>query len=141
MMTYPCHRFCEQVGLAGDLRSTNGILIPLVEMDDANLTMEEYIEFEAETARRRGQIYNDEDYTFIYDKNSFSCKLVPVDLQTDLENDNIKVNVSSGDIFIKQSENGIDANVDTQSYGYDKDFETNHDIHSEPFNRKNYIIM
>ncbi|GJZ26224.1 hypothetical protein Tco_0570477 [Tanacetum coccineum] len=204
-MTYLYHWFSEQVRLAGDLGSTNDVLIPLVEMDDANLTMEEYIELEAETARRRGQMYNwetstygkvryhenfgyfkdfetnfpaiifddalatnhkissqptvsplddneidfrilfdeydDEDYTFIYDKNSFSCKLVPVDLQTDSENDIIKVNVSSGDIFIEQSENSIDANVDTQSYGYDKDFEMNHDIHSEPFNRKNYIIM
>ncbi|GJR30717.1 hypothetical protein Tco_1106949 [Tanacetum coccineum] len=29
-MTYPCHWFSEQVGLAGDLVSTNDILIPLL---------------------------------------------------------------------------------------------------------------
>ncbi|GJU71686.1 hypothetical protein Tco_1263091 [Tanacetum coccineum] len=29
-MTYPCHWFSEQVGLAGDLGSTSDVLIPLV---------------------------------------------------------------------------------------------------------------
>ncbi|GKC91312.1 hypothetical protein Tco_1151961, partial [Tanacetum coccineum] len=175
-------------------------------MEDANLTVEEYIELEAEKARRRGQMFNwktitygkvryheniryfkdfetnfraivfddaletdhkisfeptvspledneidfrisfdesdDEDYTFIYDKNSFSCKLILVDkLKMDSENDNIKVNVSTGDIVIEQSENGIDANADTQSHRFNKDFETNHDIHSETFDKKDYIIM
>ncbi|GJS69441.1 retrovirus-related pol polyprotein from transposon TNT 1-94 [Tanacetum coccineum] len=82
------------------------------------------------------------DYTFMYDKNLYSSKLIPVDnLKTDLENDSIRVNVSSGDIVIEQSKNGIDANVDTQSYVFDKDFEMIHDIHSEPFNMKDYIIM
>ncbi|GKB89225.1 hypothetical protein Tco_0961497, partial [Tanacetum coccineum] len=85
---------------------------------------------------------DDEDYTFMYDKNLYSSKLIPVDnLKTDLENDSIRVNVSSGDIVIEQSKNGIDANVDTQSYVFDKDFEMIHDIHSEPFNMKDYIIM
>ncbi|GJT99530.1 hypothetical protein Tco_1109869 [Tanacetum coccineum] len=81
-------------------------------MDDVNLTMEAYIELEVEKSRRH-----------------------------DLENDSIKVNVSSDDIVIEQSKNGIDANVDTQSDVFDKDFETNRDIHSEPFNMKDYIIM
>nr|GEV96502.1 hypothetical protein [Tanacetum cinerariifolium] len=78
-------------------------------MDYANLTMEEYIEFEAEKARRISfDESDDEDYTFIYDKISFSCKLIPVDnLKTDSENDNLKVNVSSGDIVIEQSGNGM----------------------------------
>ncbi|GKA35023.1 hypothetical protein Tco_0721514 [Tanacetum coccineum] len=110
----------KQVRLAGDLGSTNDALIPLVEMDDANLTMEEYIKLEAEKYLRRGQMFNwetaayekarisfdesdDEDYTFIYDKTSVSCKLIPVNyLKTDSENDNIKVNVSWRDIFIEQ---------------------------------------
>nr|GEV18642.1 hypothetical protein [Tanacetum cinerariifolium] len=36
----------------------------------------------------------DEDYTAIYDKNSFSYKIIYVDdLKTDLENDNDKVNM------------------------------------------------
>ncbi|GJY47395.1 hypothetical protein Tco_0436458 [Tanacetum coccineum] len=39
---------------------------------------------------------NDEDYTVIYDKNSFSYKIIYVDdLKTDSENDNDKVNMSS----------------------------------------------
>ncbi|GJY15832.1 hypothetical protein Tco_0386254 [Tanacetum coccineum] len=39
---------------------------------------------------------DDEDYTVIYDKNSFSYKIISVDnLKTDLENDNDKVNMPS----------------------------------------------
>ncbi|GJR91970.1 hypothetical protein Tco_0215981 [Tanacetum coccineum] len=176
-MTYPCHWFSEQVGLAGDLGSTNDVLIPLVKMGDANLTMEEYIELEAEKACKRDfpAIFfddplatnhkisseptvsplddneidfrisfdesDDEDYTFIYDENSFSCKLIPVDnLKTNSENDNIKVNVSSGDIVIEQSKNGIDTNIDAQSHEFDEDFETNHDIHHKSFNMKDYFM-
>ncbi|GJR54681.1 hypothetical protein Tco_1405202 [Tanacetum coccineum] len=63
-MTYPCHWFNEQVGLAGDLGSTNDILIPLVEMDDSNITMEEYIKLEAKKARRHGQTFNWETVTY-----------------------------------------------------------------------------
>ncbi|GKB85056.1 hypothetical protein Tco_0957328 [Tanacetum coccineum] len=39
---------------------------------------------------------DNEDYTLIYDKNSFSYKIISVDdLKTDLENDNDKVNMTS----------------------------------------------
>ncbi|GKB18275.1 hypothetical protein Tco_0852198 [Tanacetum coccineum] len=39
---------------------------------------------------------DDEDYTVIYDENSFSYKIIFVDnLKTDLENDNDKVNMPS----------------------------------------------
>nr|GFC35380.1 hypothetical protein [Tanacetum cinerariifolium] len=127
-------------------------------MDDPNITMEEYIRFEKEKARRHGKVYkwetamygriwydddvydlrsveiefsatvfngtltsevahscesmesplnnnkiefrisfdesDDEDYTVIYDKNSFSYKIISVDnLKTDSENDNDKVNM------------------------------------------------
>nr|GFC22228.1 hypothetical protein [Tanacetum cinerariifolium] len=44
----------EQVRLAGDPGSTNDVLIPLDKMDKPDLTMEEYVELEAEKARRRG---------------------------------------------------------------------------------------
>ncbi|GJZ56623.1 hypothetical protein Tco_0611816 [Tanacetum coccineum] len=129
-----------------------------VNMDDPNITMEEYIRLEKEKARKRGKVYNwetatygkiwydedvhdlrsvetefpaivfndaftsevmpsydpmvgplndnkfdfrisfdesdDEDYTVIYDKNSFSYKIIYVDdLKTDSENDNNKVNM------------------------------------------------
>ncbi|GJU86503.1 hypothetical protein Tco_1294049 [Tanacetum coccineum] len=40
--------------------------------------------------------FDDEDYTVIYDKNSFSYKIIYVnDLKTDLKNDNDKVNMPS----------------------------------------------
>ncbi|GJS11497.1 hypothetical protein Tco_0368293 [Tanacetum coccineum] len=40
--------------------------------------------------------YDDEDYMVIFDKNSFSYKIIIVnDLKTDLENDNEKVNMPS----------------------------------------------
>ncbi|GJU52889.1 hypothetical protein Tco_1226603 [Tanacetum coccineum] len=93
-------------------------------MDDPNMTMEEYIKFEEEKARRRAIVIDDtfaaqdtlmcksqvstlvkdkidfrisfnesddEDYTIICDKNSFSYKMISVnDLKTDSENNNEK---------------------------------------------------
>ncbi|GKB15237.1 hypothetical protein Tco_0849160, partial [Tanacetum coccineum] len=82
-----------------------------VTMDDPNITMEEYIRLEEEKARKRRKMFNwetatyvnfrisfdesnDEDYTVIYDKNSFSYKIIYVnDLKTDSENDNDKVSM------------------------------------------------
>nr|GEX33153.1 putative reverse transcriptase domain-containing protein [Tanacetum cinerariifolium] len=92
-------------------------------MDDPNITMEEYIMLEGEKAYRSGKLYNwetatygkicplnnneidfrisfdksdDEDYTVIFDQNSFSYKIISVtDLKTDSENDNEKVNMPS----------------------------------------------
>ncbi|GJT72832.1 hypothetical protein Tco_1032118 [Tanacetum coccineum] len=92
-----------------------------VKMDDPNINMEEYIRLEEEKARRRGKVYNlktptyvsplndnqidfrissgesdDEDYTIIYDKNSFSYKIIYVNnLKTDSKDDNDKVNMPS----------------------------------------------
>ncbi|GKB79119.1 hypothetical protein Tco_0946014, partial [Tanacetum coccineum] len=79
-----------------------------VKIDDLNITMEEYIRLEEEKARKRSKVFNwetakvsfdesdDEDYTVIYDKNSFSYKIIYVnDLKTDSENDNEKVNMPS----------------------------------------------
>ncbi|GKB33722.1 hypothetical protein Tco_0873123 [Tanacetum coccineum] len=75
-------------------------------MDDPNITMEEYIRLEEEKAQKRGNVFNwetarisfdesdDEDYTIVFDKNSFSYKIISTnDLKTDLENDNEKVNM------------------------------------------------
>ncbi|GKE28330.1 hypothetical protein Tco_1443714 [Tanacetum coccineum] len=77
-------------------------------MDDPNITIEEYIRLEEEKAQKRGKVFNwetakvsfddsdDEDYTIIYDKNSFSYKIISVnDLETDSEYDNEKVNMPS----------------------------------------------
>ncbi|GJW63227.1 hypothetical protein Tco_0115111 [Tanacetum coccineum] len=90
----------------------------LVMMDDPNITMEEYIRLEEEKARKSGKVFNwetandgkicslndeinfrisfddsdDEDYTVVFDKNSFSYKIISTnDLKTDSENDNEKV--------------------------------------------------
>ncbi|GKB25738.1 hypothetical protein Tco_0865139 [Tanacetum coccineum] len=114
-------------------------------MDNLDITMEEYIEREAEklagiVRRLIGKLLpmilseptvsplddneidfkisfdesNDEDYTIIYDKNLFSYKLISVnDLKLDSENDDNKVNISSDDVVVEQSDSGIDANVDT----------------------------
>ncbi|GJR74771.1 hypothetical protein Tco_0087136 [Tanacetum coccineum] len=83
-------------------------------MDDSSMTMEEYIKLEEEKARRRGALQgkslvstpvndeidfrisfdesDDEDYTIICDKNSFSYKMIYVnDLKMDSKNDNQKV--------------------------------------------------
>ncbi|GJR39269.1 hypothetical protein Tco_1214953, partial [Tanacetum coccineum] len=77
-------------------------------MDDSNITMEEYIRLEEEKAQKRGKVFNwetakisfddsdDEDYTVIFDKNSFSYKIIFTnDLKTDSKNDNKKVNMPS----------------------------------------------
>ncbi|GJU35627.1 hypothetical protein Tco_1183981 [Tanacetum coccineum] len=77
-------------------------------MDDPNITMEEYIRLEEEKAQKRGKVFNwktakislddsdDEDYTLIFDKNSFSYKIISTnDWKTDSKNDNEKVNIPS----------------------------------------------
>ncbi|GJS20542.1 hypothetical protein Tco_0449174 [Tanacetum coccineum] len=67
-------------------------------MDDPNITMEEYIRIEEEKARRRVSFddSDDEDNTVLFDKNSFSYKIIYVnDLKTDSKNDNEKVNMPS----------------------------------------------
>ncbi|GJU74952.1 hypothetical protein Tco_1266357 [Tanacetum coccineum] len=145
-------------------------------MDEANLTMEEYIKLEAEKARRHDSshllmIFNethkissepmvrpldnneidfrisfdesdDEDYICIYDKNLFSYKLISVnDLKTDSENGIDEVSIPPNDVVIKQMDSGIDYNIDTQSHEFDEDFETNHDIHREPSNMEDYLII
>ncbi|GJX11617.1 retrovirus-related pol polyprotein from transposon TNT 1-94 [Tanacetum coccineum] len=120
------HAYFKKEGIEHQT-STLGILMTSnnVEMDDPNITMEEYIRLEEEKARRR--VFNDaltfevalsceptvsplnnnqidfrisfdesddEDYTVIYDKNSFSYKIISVNnLKTDSENDTDKVNM------------------------------------------------
>ncbi|GJR88302.1 hypothetical protein Tco_0212313 [Tanacetum coccineum] len=79
-------------------------------MDDPNITMDEYIELQVEKAHR----------------HDFPAIIYEDALASDRE---ISSKPTVSDIVIEQSENGIDANVDTQSHEFDKDFETNHDIH------------
>ncbi|GKF94485.1 hypothetical protein Tco_0284185, partial [Tanacetum coccineum] len=95
---------------------------------------------------------NDEDYTVIYDKNSFSYKIISVnDLKTDSENDNDKVNmpsflspkptVSSFDNldFFKDFENEFPAIVYSDALKSKSDFLTEPTIsiqHIDEFNLK-----
>ncbi|GKE11773.1 hypothetical protein Tco_1415324, partial [Tanacetum coccineum] len=75
---------------------------------------------------------DDDDYTFTYDENSFSYKLISFnDLKQDSGTDNDKINVelSSEDIPIELLRTAvIDANIDTHSHEFDEDFEMSHDI-------------
>ncbi|GJT40942.1 hypothetical protein Tco_0940807 [Tanacetum coccineum] len=75
---------------------------------------------------------DDDDYTFTYDENSFSYKLISFnDLKPDSGTDNDKINVelSSEDIPIELLRTAvIDANIDTHSHEFDEDFEMSHDI-------------
>ncbi|GJV80607.1 hypothetical protein Tco_1516477 [Tanacetum coccineum] len=87
-------------------------------MDDPNITMEEYIRLEEKKLLGMAALSceptvsplndneidfrisfdksNDEDYTVIFEENSFSYKIISVDnLKTDSENDNDKVNMPS----------------------------------------------
>ncbi|GJU54001.1 hypothetical protein Tco_1227715 [Tanacetum coccineum] len=118
--------------------SSSNLQFIYLQMDDPNITMEEYIRLEEEKARRRGKVSvetefpaiafndevssektlscepmvsslndeidfkisfddsDDEDYTVIFYKNSFSYKIISTnDLKTDSENDNEKVNMPS----------------------------------------------
>ncbi|GKA14208.1 hypothetical protein Tco_0693854 [Tanacetum coccineum] len=108
---------------AGDLdgsKSTTGYVFTLsggtVKLDNPNITIEEYIRLEEEKARRRALLCealrvssfnndemdfrisfdesDDEDCTVIFDKNSFSYKIIYVNnLKTDAGIDNDKVNM------------------------------------------------
>ncbi|GJV85174.1 hypothetical protein Tco_1525072 [Tanacetum coccineum] len=91
-------------------------------IDDLNITIEEYIRLEEEKAQKHSKVFNwetakygkicslndeidfkisfddsnDEDYTVIFEKNSFSYKSFSTnDLKMDSENDNEKVNLHS----------------------------------------------
>ncbi|GJY20840.1 hypothetical protein Tco_0393406 [Tanacetum coccineum] len=74
--------------------------------------------------------FDDENYTFIYDKNSSSYKLISInDLKSDTGNDIDEINVKlpSEDISIKLLDSVINVNVDTYSQAFDKTIKTNHD--------------
>ncbi|GKB97429.1 hypothetical protein Tco_0983566 [Tanacetum coccineum] len=73
---------------------------------------------------------DDEDYTVIYDNNLFSYKIISVNdlkLNTDNNDDKIKVKLSSENISIKPLDSVTDAEVDIYSHEFDKNSETNHD--------------
>ncbi|GJZ92848.1 hypothetical protein Tco_0664913 [Tanacetum coccineum] len=120
-------------------------------MDEANLTMEDYIELEAEKACRCGQTFNWEAATygkFMYHEDidyfkEFETDLPAIifnDARTDSKDDIYEVSIPSNDVVVEQLDNGID-NIDTQSHEFDEDLKTNHDIHREPSNMEDYLIL
>ncbi|GJW01420.1 hypothetical protein Tco_1556671 [Tanacetum coccineum] len=74
----------------------------------------------------------DEDYTFIYNKDSSSSKLIPAnDLKPKLVNDYVEINIEScsENIDVKPMDSVICISKDTTLIDFDQNFETNHDIH------------
>ncbi|GJV99072.1 hypothetical protein Tco_1554324 [Tanacetum coccineum] len=73
---------------------------------------------------------DEEDYTVIYDNDSFYYKIVSVnDLKSNTDNDDGKINVKSysENISIKPLDIMIDAEIDTYSHTFDGNLKTNHD--------------
>ncbi|GKD23876.1 hypothetical protein Tco_1225579, partial [Tanacetum coccineum] len=94
-----------------------------VKMDDPNITMEEYIDHEAKNAHfpvivHEGALASDHEIS-----------------SKPMENDNDEINISSEDIIIEPSDNAIDDNIDANSYEFDNNFETNHEIHRKYFSK------
>ncbi|GJV81202.1 hypothetical protein Tco_1517072 [Tanacetum coccineum] len=78
--------------------------------------------------------FDDEDYTFICDKNLFSYKLIPVNnLKPELVNDHIEINTElcSENIDIKPMYSVVCISNDTTHVESDKYLETNNDAKSK----------
>nr|GEU71659.1 heteroglycan glucosidase 1 [Tanacetum cinerariifolium] len=133
-----------------------------VNMDNPSITMEEYIMFEEEKARKRGKVFNwetanisfdksdDEDYTVVFDKKFLSYKIIYAnDLKTDSENDNEKVNMpsfpspepevsySNDLVFFKDFENEFPAIVYNDTLMSKSDFSTEPTLFPQHINEFN----
>ncbi|GJW57731.1 hypothetical protein Tco_0104462 [Tanacetum coccineum] len=74
----------------------------------------------------------DEDYTFIYNKDSSSYKLIPAnELKPELVNDYVEINIEScsENIDVKPMDSVICISKNTTPVEFDENFEINHDIH------------
>ncbi|GJS38048.1 hypothetical protein Tco_0536430 [Tanacetum coccineum] len=74
----------------------------------------------------------DEDYTFIYNKDSSSYKLIPANnLKPEPVNDYVEINIEScsENIVVKPMDSVVCISKDTTPIEFDENFETNHDIH------------
>ncbi|GJR08562.1 hypothetical protein Tco_0791214 [Tanacetum coccineum] len=72
----------------------------------------------------------DKDYTFIYNKDSSSYKLIPAnDLKLEPINDYVEINIEScsENIDVKPMDSVICISKDTTHVEFDKNIETNHD--------------
>ena len=87
---------------------------------------------------------NDENYTFIYDKNSLSHKLIPVDdLKSEPVNDHVEINTEScsDNIIIKPLDMVICASNDTTLIEFDGNIGINHDAQGKSFATTNFVLM
>ncbi|GKE34953.1 hypothetical protein Tco_1454275, partial [Tanacetum coccineum] len=74
----------------------------------------------------------DEDYTFIYNNDLSSYKLIPSnDLKPEPVNDYVEINIEScsENIDVKPMDSVICISKDTTPVEFDENFKTNHDIH------------
>ncbi|GJT21878.1 retrovirus-related pol polyprotein from transposon TNT 1-94 [Tanacetum coccineum] len=88
--------------------------------------------------------FDDVDYTFICDKNSFSYKLILVDdLKPELVNndDEINTELSLENIDIKPIDSVVRISNDTTPVESDEHLETNHDEKSELSEMSNFILI
>ncbi|GJZ63420.1 hypothetical protein Tco_0619841 [Tanacetum coccineum] len=153
------------------MKQPGGFIIPgneHKEMDDPDITMEEYIRLETKKTLRKAIVYNDaltsklellceptvspqhinkvnwkikislsdsddENYTIIYDNDSFSYKTFNVDnLKLDMGNGDDKINIkqSLGDLSIEPLPNVINTDVGAYAQGSNMLLETSHDTSS-----------
>ncbi|GJV34140.1 hypothetical protein Tco_1394540 [Tanacetum coccineum] len=85
---------------------------------------------------------DDENYTVIYDNDSFSYTIFNIDeLKLDIGNgdDKIDIKQSSGDLFIETFPNVINTNVAAYAQGSNKLLETSHDTSSKIFKTETFI--
>nr|GEV36018.1 hypothetical protein [Tanacetum cinerariifolium] len=101
--------------------SEEKVMVKMVIMDDPNITIEKYIRFEEEKARRHGKVYNWE--TTKYGK-------------TESDKDN-----ADDEIDIEQSSRGNVINVNDGAYahGSNKLLVTSHDTSNKFFKTKTFI--
>nr|GEX36831.1 hypothetical protein [Tanacetum cinerariifolium]GEX60362.1 hypothetical protein [Tanacetum cinerariifolium] len=86
----------------------------------------------------------DEDYTFIYNKDSSSYKLFPVnDLEQELVNDYVEINTESRskNTDVKPMDSVICISKDTIPIEFNKNTETNHDTPEIELHLFSYLIM
>ncbi|GKB40406.1 putative reverse transcriptase domain-containing protein, partial [Tanacetum coccineum] len=87
---------------------------------------------------------DNEDYTFISDKNSFSYKLIPLnDLKPKPVNDHveIKTELCSENVDINPMDSVVCISYDTTPVEFDEYLETNHDKKSELSETSNFILI
>ncbi|GJT02110.1 hypothetical protein Tco_0823279 [Tanacetum coccineum] len=127
----------------------------VVEMENPDITMKEYIQLETKKSLRRGQVYNwetatygkvgyfeDIDYFKIYEtefpaivyKEALTSEQEVSSEPTENDDDKINVELSSEDISTKPLDSVLDVDVDTYSRAFDENFETNHDRLRRPRN-------